>query len=66
MHDLQRFVAAQALVYDQVVAELRDGAKRSHWVWFVFPQLAGLGHSPAARHYAIADRAHPTRITGRP
>jgi len=66
MHDLQRFVAAQAPIYDQVVTELRDGTKRSHWMWFVFPQLAGLGHSPAARHYAIADRAHALAYLSHP
>ena len=53
-HDLQRFVDAQAPVYAAVLAELRAGAKRSHWMWFVFPQIAGLGHSSTARHYAIA------------
>ena len=52
--DLQRFVDAQAPVYDTVVAELRAGRKRSHWMWFIFPQLAGLGHSEMARRYAIA------------
>ncbi|MCM2251908.1 MAG: DUF1810 domain-containing protein [Ramlibacter sp.] len=53
-HDLQRFVQAQAPVYAQVLDELRAGVKRSHWIWFVFPQLAGLGFSAMARHYAIA------------
>lgn len=56
MHDpynLDRFVTAQAALYDDVVAELRAGRKRSHWMWFVFPQLAGLGRSATARHYAI-------------
>lgn len=52
--DLSRFVQAQAGVYEQVVAELRAGRKRSHWMWFVFPQLAGLGHSAMAQRYAIA------------
>ena len=51
--DLQRFVTAQAGVYDQAVAELAVGAKRSHWMWFIFPQLAGLGSSPTAQFYAI-------------
>ena len=51
---LERFVRAQAPVYPQVVAELRAGCKRSHWMWFVFPQLAGLGHSAMAQRYAIA------------
>ncbi|MBT2322400.1 DUF1810 domain-containing protein [Variovorax paradoxus] len=52
--DLQRFVAAQDAVIDSVRAELRSARKRSHWMWFVFPQLAGLGRSETARHYAIA------------
>jgi uncharacterized protein (DUF1810 family) len=52
-YDLARFVAAQDSVYPQVVAELRAGRKRSHWMWFIFPQLAGLGHSAMAQRYAI-------------
>lgn len=52
--DLSRFVTAQDSVYDAVVAELRAGRKRSHWMWFVFPQIAGLGRSSTAQHYAIA------------
>jgi uncharacterized protein (DUF1810 family) len=52
--DLQRFVDAQHPVYDTVLAELRGGAKRSHWIWFVFPQLRGLGRSPTAAQYGIA------------
>lgn len=57
--DLQRFVDAQDPVYGTVVAELRAGHKRSHWMWFIFPQLAGLGRSEMARRYAIrsADEA---------
>lgn len=53
-YNLQRFVQAQAPVYDQVQAELRDGRKQSHWMWFIFPQLAGLGRSATARRFAIA------------
>lgn len=54
-HDLERFVAAQDAggTYDRALAELRGGAKTSHWMWFVFPQVAGLGRSPMARTYAI-------------
>jgi uncharacterized protein (DUF1810 family) len=52
-HDLQRFVEAQDRVYTRVVAELRAGRKTSHWMWFVFPQVAGLGSSPMAQRYAI-------------
>jgi len=54
---LQRFVDAQSGVYDRVVAELRAGRKRSHWIWFIFPQLAGLGASPTAARYAISSLA---------
>jgi uncharacterized protein (DUF1810 family) len=52
--DLQRFVEAQAPVYAQVIRELKAGRKESHWMWFIFPQIAGLGHSAMARRYAIA------------
>jgi uncharacterized protein (DUF1810 family) len=52
--DLKRFVDAQDRVYDTVVDELRDGRKRSHWMWFVFPQLRGLGSSPTAERYGIS------------
>lgn len=51
--DLKRFVDAQAPVYGRVVGELRDGCKRSHWMWFVFPQLRGLGGSSMAVRYGI-------------
>jgi len=51
--DLQRFVDAQDLVYRSVTAELRAGVKQSHWMWFVFPQVAGLGRSATAEMYAI-------------
>ena len=51
--DLDRFIAAQASTYADALAELESGAKRSHWMWFVFPQIAGLGHSETARRYAI-------------
>ena len=54
---LQRFVDAQRMLYDSVVAELRSGRKRSHWMWFIFPQIDGLGHSEMARRFAIADLA---------
>ncbi len=56
-HNLRRFVDAQAPVYPQVLAELRAGHKRSHWMWFIFPQIAGLGRSETARYFAIASRA---------
>ncbi len=64
--NLQRFVEAQAPVYAAVVRELATGAKRSHWMWFVFPQIAGLGLSPTSVFYAVSSRdearaylAHP-------
>jgi uncharacterized protein (DUF1810 family) len=53
-YDLERFVAAQRDVYDTALLELRAGRKRSHWMWFIFPQIAGLGRSDMARRYAIA------------
>lgn len=53
-YDLERFVSVQDAVMARVRAELAAGAKRSHWMWFVFPQLQGLGSSSTARHYAIA------------
>lgn len=56
--DLERFVQAHdGGVYERALAELRAGRKRSHWMWFVFPQLAGLGRSPIAQRYAIASAA---------
>ena len=58
--DLQRFTTAQRDIYDGAPTEIRRGAKRSHWMWFIFPQIAGLGHSGMAQRYAIAslDEAH--------
>ncbi|QLL05182.1 DUF1810 domain-containing protein [Mycobacterium vicinigordonae] len=53
-YNLKRFVDAQDRVYANVTAELRAGRKRSHWMWFVFPQLRGLGRSPTAERYGIA------------
>jgi uncharacterized protein (DUF1810 family) len=53
-YNLNRFLSAQSPVIEQVRAELRAGQKRSHWMWFVFPQIAGLGHSDMARRFAIA------------
>jgi uncharacterized protein (DUF1810 family) len=54
LFDLQRFVDAQEPIYGAVLDELRGGHKRSHWIWFVFPQLRGLGRSPTAQHYGIS------------
>lgn len=55
-YNLQRFVDAQTPVIDRVLAELRNGRKESHWMWFVFPQLRGLGSSPMAERYGISSR----------
>ena len=52
-YDLERFVDAQACVYGDVLGELRQGRKRTHWMWFIFPQIVGLGSSPMAQVYAI-------------
>lgn len=54
MAALDRFVEAQSRDYPSVIAELRRGSKRSHWIWYIFPQIAGLGHSETARCYAIS------------
>lgn len=52
-HNLNRFIKAQETVYDTVISELKSGQKRSHWMWFIFPQIDGLGRSETARYYAI-------------
>lgn len=54
-YNLERFVSAQEPIYDAVVAELSGGQKHSHWMWFIFPQITGLGFSETARFYAIKD-----------
>jgi uncharacterized protein (DUF1810 family) len=64
--DLNRFVSAQAGTYDAALAELRRGNKRSHWMWFVFPQLAGLGHSPMAQRYGITSLAEARAYLAHP
>ncbi|MGO9012737.1 MAG: DUF1810 domain-containing protein [Bryobacteraceae bacterium] len=55
-YDLERFVKAQNPVYERVCAELRNGLKEGHWMWFIFPQLRGLGHSPTAIAFGISSR----------
>ncbi|TGE24267.1 DUF1810 domain-containing protein [Hymenobacter aquaticus] len=55
--DLQRFVSAQATDYAPALAEIKAGRKRSHWMWYIFPQIQGLGFSETSRFYAIQDRA---------
>src|SRR5579862_3342599 len=67
-YDLSRFVAAQdeAGIYDAALRELRNGRKRRHWMWFVFPQLAGLGRSSMARKYAISSLAEARAYVAHP
>jgi uncharacterized protein (DUF1810 family) len=55
--DLERFVGAQAPDYDRVLSELRNGEKRSHWMWYIFPQIEGLGQSPMSHRYSIKSAA---------
>jgi uncharacterized protein (DUF1810 family) len=64
--ELDRFVAAQSHDYAIALAELRAGEKRHHWMWYVFPQIAGLGRSATARHYAIADLAEARAYLAHP
>lgn len=64
--ELERFTRAQAPVFDQVAAELRAGRKRSHWMWFIFPQLAGLGRSAMAQQYAIGSLDEARAYLGHP
>jgi uncharacterized protein (DUF1810 family) len=64
--DLERFVAAQEDSYARALAELRRGRKTSHWMWFIFPQIAGLGSSPMARFYAIASAEEARAYLGHP
>ena len=65
-YDLQRFVDAQAPVYDRVRVELCDGRKRTHWMWFIFPQIAGLGSSQLARKFAISSLAEASAYLAHP
>jgi len=65
-HDLERFVAAQEPVFDAVRRELAAGRKRTHWMWFVFPQVDGLGSSPMARRYAIPSLAEAQAYVAHP
>jgi uncharacterized protein (DUF1810 family) len=55
-YDLQRFISAQESVIDDVIHELKAGEKKTHWMWFVFPQIHGLGRSEIAKHYAISSK----------
>jgi uncharacterized protein (DUF1810 family) len=62
--NLQRFLDAQEPVYSRVLTELRSGQKQSHWMWFIFPQLAGLGHSAMAQRFAIVSRDEAAAYLG--
>lgn len=64
--DLDRFVSAQVDVYDAALTEIRAGRKRSHWMWFVFPQLRGLGSSPISQQYAIRSSAEARAFLAHP
>jgi uncharacterized protein (DUF1810 family) len=65
-YDLDRFVEAQNVVYPRVISELAAGAKQTHWMWFIFPQIAGLGFSAMAQRYAIGSHAEATDYLGHP
>jgi uncharacterized protein (DUF1810 family) len=64
--DLIRFLDAQDQIYAQVVEELTNGRKHTHWIWFIFPQIAGLGQSPMAQHYAMWDLEQARRYLADP
>lgn len=64
--NLSRFLSAQEGVYVQALAEIKSGRKTSHWMWFIFPQIQGLGHSETARYYAIRDKEEATRYLEHP
>ena len=64
--DLDRFVTAQEGEYERALAELRSGRKRSHWMWYVFPQIRGLGSSPTSRHFAIQGREEAAAYLAHP
>jgi uncharacterized protein (DUF1810 family) len=64
--DLVRFVNAQSDVHNQVTEELTEGRKQTHWMWFIFPQFAGLGHSPMAQRYGIRDLYQAARYLADP
>jgi uncharacterized protein (DUF1810 family) len=64
--DLIHFIEAQKFAQDSVTAELTAGQKRTHWMWFVFPQIAGLGFSPMAQRYAVSDLDHARRYLADP
>lgn len=64
--NLERFVTAQHSTYDSALRQLRAGSKQGHWMWFIFPQIDGLGHSPTAQFYAIKDMEEATAYLAHP
>ena len=64
--NLQRFLDAQTTAYPQALAEIKAGRKRSHWMWYIFPQIQGLGFSSTSRHYAIEDLAEAAAYLAHP
>ena len=66
MDGLERFVQAQESSYAHALREVKNGRKTSHWMWYIFPQLSGLGHSQTARYYAIRDRAEAEAYLAHP
>ena len=65
-YDLNRFLIAQQGVYDRALAELKSGQKRTHWMWYIFPQIDGLGYSPTARHYSIKSKEEARQYLNHP
>jgi uncharacterized protein (DUF1810 family) len=65
-NNLQRFLDAQATDYPSALAEIKNGRKRSHWMWYIFPQIQGLGFSSISQHYAINDLAEATAYLAHP
>jgi len=65
-YDLQRFVRAQEHDYEDALSEIRSGRKRSHWMWYIFPQFDGLGESPTSKHYAVKSMAEARAFLAHP
>ncbi len=66
MNDLKRFLDAQENDFERALAEIKRGRKQSHWMWYIFPQIAGLGSSETSRFYAVKDRAEAERYLAHP
>ena len=65
-YDLNRFLSAQEGVYERALAELKGGQKRTHWMWYIFPQIDGLGYSPTAKRYAIKSNEEARQYLNHP